>query len=102
MEYFDISGNHWICEVNMYILFYELNNHLLLFWNLVFFSAGAIIELIVDKEKFITGFFFQTHEMQKIFDVYPEVLLIDATYKLINLGMPVFVLMVIDGNGNML
>lgn len=37
--------------------------------------------------------------MKSVFSSYPEVLLIDATYKLTNLRMPVYLLMSIDGNG---
>lgn len=34
-----------------------------------------------------------------MFDAYPELLLIDATYKLNDLQMPLYVLMIVDGNG---
>ncbi|CAC5418308.1 unnamed protein product [Mytilus coruscus] len=37
--------------------------------------------------------------MQNIFDKYPEVLLIDTTYKLNDLRLPLLVLMCVDGNG---
>eukprot|EP00118_Oscarella_pearsei_P022378 m.257442 g.257442 ORF g.257442 m.257442 type:complete len:174 (+) comp40409_c0_seq24:221-742(+) len=43
--------------------------------------------------------FFQTKETREIFHAYPEIILIDATYKLNDVGMPLFVLTVIDGNG---
>lgn len=37
--------------------------------------------------------------MKSMFMSYPEVLFIDATYKLNDLRMPLYVLMAIDGNG---
>ena len=37
--------------------------------------------------------------MKAKFSSFPELLLIDATYKLNNLQMPVFLQLVIDGNG---
>ena len=38
-------------------------------------------------------------KMQDTFCTYPELLLIDTTYKLNDLRMPLYVLMVVDGNG---
>ena len=37
--------------------------------------------------------------MKESFAAYPEVLFVDATYKLLHLRAPVFILMVEDGNG---
>ena len=37
--------------------------------------------------------------MRMNFECFPEVLLVDATYKLTNLRMPVYLLLTIDGNG---
>jgi len=37
--------------------------------------------------------------MQAFFDKFPELLLIDATYKLNDLRLPLFVMMCVDGNG---
>ena len=47
----------------------------------------------------IEAIFFQTDEMKTAFAAYPDVLLVDATYKLNDIHMPLYVLMVIDGNG---
>lgn len=41
----------------------------------------------------------QTKEMQRMFDGYPEVLLLDATYRTNKHKMPLFVFMVEDGAG---
>ncbi|XP_014672678.1 PREDICTED: uncharacterized protein LOC106813130 [Priapulus caudatus] len=59
---------------------------------------GATVEILLEGQV-ITGIFFQTEEMKKTFQDFPEVLLIDATYKLNDIRMPLFVLMAIDGNG---
>ena len=46
-----------------------------------------------------TGLIFQDNLMKSVFSSYPEVLLVDATYKLTNLRIPVYLMMSIDGNG---
>ena len=43
--------------------------------------------------------YFQTEEMRKTFAAFPELLFIDATYKLNDLRMPVYIMLVEDGNG---
>lgn len=47
----------------------------------------------------LQGIFFQDPFMRKAFERFPEVLLVDATYKLNELRMPLYVFVVIDGNG---
>ena len=42
---------------------------------------------------------FQDRIMKSVFGLYPEVILVDATYKLNNLRMPLYLMMCIDGNG---
>ena len=37
--------------------------------------------------------------MKSVFDLYAEVILVDATYKLNNLRMPLYLIMCIDCNG---
>jgi zinc finger SWIM domain-containing protein 3 len=37
--------------------------------------------------------------MRKMFHSYPEILLVDATYKLNDLCLPLYVMLAIDGNG---
>lgn len=49
--------------------------------------------------KCFLGIFFQDSRMARLFDRYPEIILFDATYKLNNRQMPLFVQMCIDGNG---
>ena len=47
----------------------------------------------------LLAYLFQDNPMKSVFSLYPEVLLVDATYKLTNLRMPVYLMMSIDGNG---
>nr|CAH7721928.1 unnamed protein product [Callosobruchus chinensis] len=42
--------------------------------------------------------FMQTCSMKKTMKAYPEFLGIDGTYKLLNIGIPVFLIVVEDGN----
>ena len=37
--------------------------------------------------------------MQKVYEKFPEILLVDATYKLLELRMPIYLLIAIDGDG---
>jgi len=59
----------------------------------------AVITTFVDDSKVLQAIFFQTQEMKVTFRSYPELLYIDATYKLNDLRMPPYVLLVVDGNG---
>ena len=43
---------------------------------------GAIVDVLVDYDKNLKAIFYQTPEMQNNFRLYPELVLIDATYKL--------------------
>ena len=38
--------------------------------------------------------------MKSVFELYPEVILVDATYKVNNLRMPLYLMMCIDANGH--
>lgn len=58
------------------------------------------MEVFTDSENTLTGIMFQDGIMKSVFSSYPELLLVDATYKLNDLRMPVYLLMSIDGNGH--
>ena len=49
--------------------------------------------------KTFTGLFFQDSFMKVTFGVYPEVLMIDATYKLDELGLHLYLMFIVDSNG---
>ena len=52
-----------------------------------------------NENRTFSGLFFQDSLMKSNFACYPEVILVDATYKLNELRMPVYLMLVIDGNG---
>ena len=64
-----------------------------------FFNTGTTVEILCDEDKNLVGIIFQDGIMKSTFAAFPEVLLIDATYKLTDLRIPVYLMMVVDGNG---
>lgn len=69
------------------------------FMNEVRKIPDATVELFTDETNELQGIFFQTDRMKLFYKAYPDVLLIDATYGTNNRRMPVFLLVVVDGNG---
>ena len=63
------------------------------------FHAGSTVEILRDEDKNLIVIVFQEGIMKSTFAAFPEVILIDATYKLTELRMPVYLMMVVDGNG---
>ena len=53
---------------------------------------GAIVEVFVNGKNVLQGFFFQDKQMKQVFSAYPELLCIDATYKLLELRFPLYVM----------
>lgn len=62
-------------------------------------DAGASVEIYCDSEKNLKGIFFQDQQMKDAFKAYPELLCVDATYKLLELGLPVYLMLCEDSNG---
>lgn len=58
-----------------------------------------IVKMFVDNNNELQGIFFQDERMKVYFDRYPELLIIDATYKLNNRRMPLLIMMIVDGTG---
>ena len=54
---------------------------------------------IVLEDNTVVGIFFQDPQMMSAFDRFPEVVLMDATYKTNNQDMPLYTMLCIDGNG---
>jgi len=54
---------------------------------------------LCDENKKLVGIVFQDGIMKSVFATFPEVILVDATYKLTELRMPVYLMMVVVGNG---
>ena len=62
----------------------------------MFACIGAEVVAIIDDHNILKAVYFQTQEMGEMFDSYPELLLIDATYTLICHCMLLSLLMVME------
>ena len=62
-------------------------------------NDGEIVVVACTEGDNLVDLFYQDHAMQQSFAEFLELLLIDATYKLNDLRMPLYVLMVVDSNG---
>jgi len=60
---------------------------------------GAVVEVTVDSDNVLSGIYFQDAYMVENYKRFPEMLFVDATHKLNELRMPLYVLLVEDGNG---
>ena len=67
--------------------------------SLLYFYTGAIVEVSKDESDTLSSVYFQTQGWKNTYARYPELVLIDATYKLKNFRMPLYIMMVVDGNG---
>ena len=57
------------------------------------------IGVFSDEEDNLLGIFYQDTAMHKAYASFPEMLFVDATHKLTNLRIPLYVFLVSDGNG---
>ena len=55
--------------------------------------------MFTDENNTFSGLLFQDGIMKTNFAVYPEVLMVDATYKLNELRMPLYLMLTVDSNG---
>ena len=62
-------------------------------------QKDSVTEFVINNDNQLQALYYQENKMIKLFAYYPELLLLDATYKLNNLRMPLYVLMYVDGNG---
>ena len=62
-------------------------------------SPDKTIEIVTDETDTLRAIYYQDHVMQEKFSAYPEVILADATYKLNDFRMPVYLIVIVDGNG---
>ena len=63
------------------------------------YYAGAVVEVYVDNDNNFKGLIFQDPQMISCFQAYPELLCVDTTYKLLNLGLPTYLFLFKDSNG---
>ena len=60
---------------------------------------GSTVEVYTNDDKEFTGLFFQNNTMKVTFAVYPDLIIVDATYKLNELPIPLYLILIVDGNG---
>ena len=64
-----------------------------------FVVLGASVNVYSDKQKKFKGLFFQDGSMKQCFSSYTEIIYLDATYKLLQIGLPIYLLLCEDSNG---
>ena len=57
------------------------------------------MEVLVDDSSQLQGIFYQDTLMKEAYSQYPDLLFLDATYKLNDRRMPLFIFLGEDGNG---
>ncbi|XP_065886150.1 zinc finger SWIM domain-containing protein 3-like isoform X3 [Dysidea avara] len=77
----------------------ETRNDLNATVNLLTDKYGASVEVFCNKDNEFRGLFFQDLQMREAFDAYPEIVFVDATYKLLQLGVPIYLFLCEDSNG---
>ena len=55
--------------------------------------------MYTNDEKEFTGLFIQDNIMKVTYAACPELIIVDATYKLNELRIPLYVILIVDGNG---
>ena len=65
----------------------------------IVYNIDAVVEVSKNDDNVLTSIFFQKQSWINIYAKYPELILIDAIYKLNNLWMPMYIMLVVDGNG---
>ena len=59
---------------------------------------GVTVNVKADDEKMIEPIFFQDQQMQRAFEVFPEVTFVDGTYKINDRDMTLYIMYVAGGN----
>lgn len=57
------------------------------------------MDVYTDDKKNFKGLFFQDVQMRDAFQAYPEIVFVDVTYKLLELGVLTYLLLCEDSNG---
>ena len=61
--------------------------------------VGAVVDILADSERVLKGLCFQDLEMQRRYKAYPEMISVNATYKLLEIRMPVYLILNEDAMG---
>ena len=62
--------------------------------------SGSIVEVFCDENATFIGLYYQDRLMRKVYVSFPELLMCDATYKMNDMRMPLFIMLGVDGNGH--
>ena len=60
---------------------------------------GASVQLLTSPDNVLIRIYFQDEHTKQAFHAYPELICMDATYELLELRFPVYIMLVEDGNG---
>ena len=61
-------------------------------------KANSTVEVFVSKENEFLGSLYQDEYMKNLYNMFPEILLVDAVYKLLDLRIPGYLLLTVDGD----
>ncbi|KAL7304170.1 hypothetical protein TKK_0003468 [Trichogramma kaykai] len=62
-------------------------------------EENAIYDYVVDENNSLEGLFITTPEMKHTYNCFPEILMIDSTYGLIDNDYPLVIAAIVNGNG---
>ena len=62
-------------------------------------DPSITLEVFADQDENLMGIFYQDNSMIQLYAAFPEVLFVDATHKVNELRMPLYIFLVCDGNG---
>ena len=67
--------------------------------NFLKFKTNSTVKVFVSKENDFLRILYQDEHMKNLYSMFPEIMLVDATCKLLDLRIPVYLLLVVDVNG---
>ena len=62
-------------------------------------DPSVTLEVFADQDENLMGIFYQDNCMKQLYAAFPEVLFVDATHKVNELRMPLYIFLICDGNG---
>ena len=67
--------------------------------NFLKFKTNSTVKVFVSKENDFLRILYQDEYMKNLYNMFPEIMLVDATCKLLDLRIPVYLLLAVDVNG---
>ena len=62
-------------------------------------DPSVTLEVFADQDENLMGIFYQDNSMMQLYAAFPEVLFVDATHKVNELRMLLYIFLICDGNG---